>query len=597
MTFKTITEEVNLDKYPKPAEEIEILPIREITTGGIYANAAKLLFILIRQHIIYIAPEHYLSLVKIYHTPASVLTLTDFDEFSTLIDTINVIDKKIVPRFLGDELGLDKKDYFILKILEKLSHENSLFETLLSIHGLKLMLNYETEVPQRPLTELTGLVEKKDEVLHLVNCYKKNIKLISYSLNLTEQSITIFCYEAINLDAIPLLAEKFGVEYKGSTCQELAVTIDKINTEFLLVVHGNNLSSLFDPERIIKKHEIISTLTIDNVLDIIIGISSYRKLEQAKIRTSYLINYIFSHSASSPLTIDSADDKPFQTPIYVIISDEIQLRYFKIPVKVIQHPPQLRKLPPIESSEQKQEEVLVYPDPDVVLETMPPEQTMWLDFSWSDLGSFPNQGIVALLKSAPKSTIYYDLSNNGLFLKSEDEELAGLLSSIPKHVTGVDLRGNHLASLPFEELKLALRSLHRGILDVNLSDNDFEKFTAEEKLELFSELPKTMSVTLKEPCITPPPLDAIPITDEHHPPAALAADQQAAFISVFNEAKIILSSATTESENIYTADTGSASSAGVGRERYGMYPTQNEIPNPQCATSKTMTNTRYHPNI
>src|SRR5581483_9960414 len=125
---------VNIDDCP-PADAKHPANIQnQLTIGDLHANGLKLLYFLVRQNVLEISSTDYATIVRIYLKSAHALTKQD------LVDSNNIIaNAKVNPvgtiRLLGDELAdRGENDYFVLKILEKLSKENISIEILLSNH-------------------------------------------------------------------------------------------------------------------------------------------------------------------------------------------------------------------------------------------------------------------------------------------------------------------------------------------------------------------------------------------------------------------------------------------------------------------------------
>ncbi|KTD43389.1 Dot/Icm T4SS effector Wip [Legionella quateirensis] len=246
MTHSKI-EKPGIDIYTCP--QPDITNATEISIGDLHANAMLMMYFLVTNGVVKISDEKYAQLKDIYLK--SPLNKSDIEVFNKIIDELEIGEKPLI-RLIGDEIcDRGQNDYFIFKILDKLTKSGVQTEILLSNHGIEFMIPYEQKKfeelyapnigflgQSRSMDNMRTLVENgvitKDEVDTLVKeSYLPNLKLISYTLD--GNNITIYSHAGIGLETIRSLAEKFkadGVVYKDDTAEDLARTIEAINSVF-----------------------------------------------------------------------------------------------------------------------------------------------------------------------------------------------------------------------------------------------------------------------------------------------------------------------------------------------------------------------------
>ena len=231
MSKLVINERVNIDIRPTKAEETGTT---DITLGDLHGNAIKLLYFLVRHGICDISNEQYARLVQIYKTPQDLLTRALLDEYNTLIAGMAVINHDVLVRLIGDELGdRGSNDYFVIKILQKLSKDKAKLEILLSNHGVEFVEAYERFVERKnkfettlldnrfhapSLQALANLVERRlidaQEIFEFVNSsYKPSLKAISYTLDPAKPGITIFSHAGVGLTSDNLISKILSCPY------------------------------------------------------------------------------------------------------------------------------------------------------------------------------------------------------------------------------------------------------------------------------------------------------------------------------------------------------------------------------------------------
>lgn len=260
----------NVNIYIKPEVRSELY--RQVTIGDLHSNAMKLMFFLVREGIVEISKENYDSLVGIYNKPS--LTKGDLEIFDKIIDGLNV-NNKVLVRLIGDELAdRGQNDYFILKIIEKLSKDGIELEILLSNHGMEFICAYESGFERldlslqrqqaRSMYEFYNFFQAKDvkqsqnqmekslaeEIV--ANHYIPYIKAITYSLSEDGGAITIYSHAPIGMTAIQYLAEKLEVGYKDNDLKALVKTIDQINQKLQVHLQQKKIHEIYTDELIYR---------------------------------------------------------------------------------------------------------------------------------------------------------------------------------------------------------------------------------------------------------------------------------------------------------------------------------------------------------
>ncbi len=352
MSKTIIDENINIDLRPA---KVEIPGTTDITLGDLHSNAIKLLYFLVRHGICDISDEHYARLVQIYRTPQDHLTKDLLDEYNTLIAGMTVINHEVLVRLIGDELGdRGSNDYFVIKMLQKLSKDKVKLEILLSNHGVEFVEAYERFVERDKKFETTlldreahapslqalanlverGLVDAK-EIFDFVNSsYKPSLKAISYTLDPTKPGITIFSHAGVGLASIKALAKKFEVTYQDGTDRELAATIDSINECFAEYVRKDRVHTLLDPAEMYKGYTARITYKEENALEFIMWNRNYHDLDRPVLHDyGYPVSFAHGHDKSEAtreniyvLDSDLGKTSRHHEGNYIsLVTDELQL--------------------------------------------------------------------------------------------------------------------------------------------------------------------------------------------------------------------------------------------------------------------------------
>lgn len=332
----TIIHEENIDIYQHPTTINTHANHNQITIGDLHANAIKFIFILIKEGILKLEEQSdFQKLVNIYNKlPIAhnktfalyrdgvvdgkhamhaqcrkayldakndpILTKEDIATFKTILanSTIPEESRKKLIRLIGDETGdRGANDIFILLLLQKLNNEEIPYEILASNHGSEFIMAYEKyetddhilDFQRASLLALqlliqNGTIDQKtvDDLINTV--YKPSLTLLSYTLSNNESEITLFSHAGIGLNTIQGLAKKFNVAYKDDTAKDLALTIERINEKFKVLVNTNQVHT-FDKEP--EEHPVRQVLWN----------RQYDHLERPATKKNYKISFVHGHDA------------------------------------------------------------------------------------------------------------------------------------------------------------------------------------------------------------------------------------------------------------------------------------------------------------
>ena len=206
--------------------------------------------------------------------------LTIVPEFNTFIDQLEIKNKNILVRLIGDELAdRGSNDYFTLCVLGLLKDNGVNVNITISNHSNEFIVAYENlfnnkglrpandvvDFQKKSFLGLKVLLDQKSvsetEVTKLVNAaYKPCLKIIDYTLD--ENGINLFTHAPVRFDLIEKIAHRMGVVYNDSSKEAMAASIDKINTKFAQAVEGNTVHMLCDANDVIN----IDHMTPDEII-------------------------------------------------------------------------------------------------------------------------------------------------------------------------------------------------------------------------------------------------------------------------------------------------------------------------------------------
>lgn len=351
MTLRHFDDIVNLEIKPSFKESSDYTT--EITVGDLHSNASKFLYLLVKHGFLNPTQAQYNELIRLYKQKPT--TAETFEDFSSCLKAIPVHHRNITLRLIGDDLAdRGKNDYFILKIYQKLSEEKIPVITLFSNHtavffeaytqnhlakeGLTINKKYTPS-----LTNLSTSIDQKavdfEEVKAMVEThYKKNLRLIDYSLDTKKNAITLYSHAPIGTETLPLLAARFHVPYEDTTPQALAKTIEAINTAFGLHVKNNTMSTLYIGQQFdeINKRQ----PTQDTAVLYTLWNKNYTQLKRPEHHRDYAIHFVHGHDPFDPASsihiksLDNQLGKCAQNHIgqyTALLSDEKKLKHDIVP--------------------------------------------------------------------------------------------------------------------------------------------------------------------------------------------------------------------------------------------------------------------------
>ena len=256
-------EGVDLRTFPKATSA----PADHVTLGDLHGNALKLIFSLIKEGVIKITPEDYKKVAELYQKDTEKITKADIEKYQTILRSIEVSTKTAVT-LIGDELAdRGKNDYFTLLVLKKLKDAGVDFDVTISNHSAEFIRDFDrpkftgahglcSDWIQDQGASLTGMMKLIDEKLIsdieirsiVKDVYIPATKAIGYTIA-EDGSLSIFSHAPIGLDTVKALAEKFQIEYKENTREELIATIDSINIKVREAFSNKQLTELITNEQ------------------------------------------------------------------------------------------------------------------------------------------------------------------------------------------------------------------------------------------------------------------------------------------------------------------------------------------------------------
>ena len=253
--------------YPVDLNQPPIFPgasstsITEITLGDLHANAIKLVHALVRYGVCDIEAGAFKAL----------LVADEKDFLACIQDKLQIKDKKILVRLIGDIVAdRGENDLYVLAVLDKLRSNNVPVTTLISNHDVELILAYEAYqkkgkvlgtrgdrgiMPEQKQSLIalsqsiaSGQVVSKAEFERLMDTvYLPTLKLIDYRLtDTTPKHITVFTHAPIDLDGIYELSNQFNIPYQAESVEELAHTIDQINTACRFKIQSGAFTRIYE---------------------------------------------------------------------------------------------------------------------------------------------------------------------------------------------------------------------------------------------------------------------------------------------------------------------------------------------------------------
>jgi hypothetical protein len=248
---------VNLFEYPNVDKAAD--SCKEVTIGDLHGNFIKFLYFLINQNIVNIAEDDFNQLVTIYKQSPLLDDDNTIDKFEMLLSKINISDRKVKVRLLGDELSdRGQNDYFTLKLIQILCKNDIDLEILLSNHGLGFIGAMESnsfidyydhlQPAARSLINLQKLIKRrpdlKKEVDTIYSIYKLKLKAVSYHYSEEDESLVIYTHaptDIRNLYYVAYQLDLYETENRDRSPLTVMKTIDTLNDKIQYYLEGGRL--------------------------------------------------------------------------------------------------------------------------------------------------------------------------------------------------------------------------------------------------------------------------------------------------------------------------------------------------------------------
>jgi len=278
-----IAEQVDLTKYPDTIEN-KLEENTQFTYGDLHGNVLSAINFAIRCRVLKISADNYAQIVQIYKSINTQrnpkLAASDINKFYNILKDSVDNSKDITLRFIGDVLA-DRggsnpyaggfvpfgNDILTLLFFQCLKVHEVKTEILFSNHDaafFKFIASYiNGKFKFDKFPEIVGLDKNTSNTLYylalflknkvvdfslieklFVN-YKHNIKIVSYSHDVSSNSICFFTHAPVGFETIEELSKYYGVEYKISDVTSIKNTIDQINAKFALSLVDNSIANSF----------------------------------------------------------------------------------------------------------------------------------------------------------------------------------------------------------------------------------------------------------------------------------------------------------------------------------------------------------------
>lgn len=299
-TTKSVSGKVTTNFVSKDVLEFPTIkaPLQdqELTIGDLHGNALKLLWILCYHDLIEVSEDDYEEFVSIYADDIENIVARDPDgknainDINEIIDRIKIKkDKNVLLRLMGDVFcDRGENDYYTARLLGHIKEKGLESEIIFSNHDEQFIKSFQ-------IFQYELLSGEDNNAQNLANClehtfftesevnmgismsnletclasgaidqesyrkfysiikdqYLPQLKLVSYNLD-KDGAITIFTHAPNGLNVIEAAAKQLGVEFKKTTAQDLADSIDRINVEFKkymlgeVIANDGGFKSVFD---------------------------------------------------------------------------------------------------------------------------------------------------------------------------------------------------------------------------------------------------------------------------------------------------------------------------------------------------------------
>lgn len=247
--------------------------------GDLHSNALAFFNYLCSDGTIILSKRKYDKLAKILVKNANELTKKDLQLFNKILAEAKM-DAKGLVELIGDEThDRGPNDYFILKIIEKLSQAKVPLKILASNHGVGFVRAYEelntfapTEVApaqSRSIVGLQTLIERKlisrEEVMDIIeNHYKPHLVVTDISISENETTdleapqfkSTYYLHAPFGSNTIEDLAKQLEVPCKLDTIADEIQTFKLINEKYAEYVKTNLVHTLLPTAKQLQKNQL-----------------------------------------------------------------------------------------------------------------------------------------------------------------------------------------------------------------------------------------------------------------------------------------------------------------------------------------------------
>lgn len=235
-------------------------------------------------------------------------------EAESILSSIEVVNgARII--LIGDELAdRGASDYETLYLLNHLRAKGAAITTIVSNHGMEFLELHERDkgFEQPSLGKgqagsvvmidryLAGGYATRDQLNDLVSSYKQTLELLTYTLSPDKKNITLYTHAPADLSVIKHIANFFEIDYRATTAEELAATIDLINLNFKSRLEAGTAHELFPNLDHLQNNGVSEArLTPDQIAEYpffaLIWNRTYDILDRTTQPAAFTINYVHGH--------------------------------------------------------------------------------------------------------------------------------------------------------------------------------------------------------------------------------------------------------------------------------------------------------------
>lgn len=251
---------VNLARYPEVLRPLKV--DEQLTIGSLHGNSLKLLHTLVKHQVVKnVSKEDFEKFENIYSSDFNItMTQEKLSWFNQWVSGYEFNPCRLI-RFMGNLLcGQGNNDYFTLKILEQMHLKKVSYEICFSNHDYEFLArfykqeayNTNKHIPIENTCSMQNMhyfIEKnlvrKNVIDNIIsNCYLPRLKLISYSLDFEQRTISFYAYARFQFrkEVLRNLFSQLGANYFNcNSFNGLMKTIDAINVAFGIMAQNGTL--------------------------------------------------------------------------------------------------------------------------------------------------------------------------------------------------------------------------------------------------------------------------------------------------------------------------------------------------------------------